>query len=387
MKTLVFVLQSIVAGLAIAFLVLLARPEFLQNRGAADSSGAASVISDRRADSFAPAVAAAAPAVVNIFTSKRVTQRRNPLFEDPLFQRFFGDALSTPEKRLQTSLGSGVIVSSSGYVLTNHHVIESADEIAVYLRDGTALQAEVLGSDPESDLAVLTLPRGSYPAITIGDAGRLAIGDVVLAIGNPFGVGQTVTQGIVSATGRRQAGLDTLTRFIQTDAAVNPGNSGGALVNTLGQLVGINTAIVPGGSGAAGISFAIPSNTAMTVLRQIVDTGIVVRGWLGLEVQDVTRSLAEDLGLAEAAGVIIEKVLQGGPADHAGLAPGDVITHIDRSRVYDSRDARELIAFMKPGVRTAIRVVREGRLRMYYARVSERPRRTPARESGATGQQ
>jgi len=380
MKTFVFVLQSVVAGLAAAFLVLLLRPELLQNPGTPGArAGGKTPAGGRLAESFAPAVQAAAPSVVNIFTSKRVTRRRNPMLEDPLFQRFFGDALSTPEKRLETSLGSGVIVSREGHVLTNHHVIESADEIEVYLRDGTALAAEVVGTDPETDIAVLSLPPGEYPAATTGDSKYLSIGDVVLAIGNPFGVGQTVTLGIVSATGRRQESLENLSRFIQTDAAVNPGNSGGALVNGRGHLVGINTAIVPSG-GAQGISFAIPANVAMTVLRQIVDTGFVVRGWLGLEVQDVTRATAEELSLEEAGGVVIEKVLQGGPADRAGLAPGDVITHIDRTRVYDSFDARELITLMEPGTRTAIRALRNGRLQMFHARVSQRPRRMPAPE-------
>ena len=374
-----FVLQSIVAGLAIAFLVLLIAPGFI-DQSQQGTRPAAPVYSGQFPDSFSPAVQSAAPAVVNIFTRRRVTQRKNPMLEDPLFQRFFGEALSTPEKKLQTSLGSGVIVSAGGYILTNHHVIESADEIQVYLRDGTALMAQVVGSDPETDIAVLALPADRYPAITIGNSDALAIGDVVLAIGNPFGVGQTVTQGIVSATGRRQASLDNLARFIQTDAAVNPGNSGGALVDVHGHLVGINTAIVPSSGGAQGISFAVPSKAALTVLRQIVDTGIVVRGWLGIEVQDITRSASDELGLNGAGGVIIEKVMGGGPADHAGLIPGDVITHIDRNRVYDSRDAREIIAFMEPGTRTAIRVRRSGRLQMYYARVSERPRRMPPRE-------
>jgi serine protease DegS len=249
--------------------------------------------------SYATAVEAAAPAVVNIFTTKVVTQRVQPLFDDPLLQHFFGDRLAVPRKRLETSLGSGVVVSPQGYILTNHHVIVDADEILLAFPDGRTATATLVGSDPDTDLAILKVSLSGLPAITLGRSADLRVGDVVLAIGNPYGVGQTVTQGIVSAVGRTQLGINSIEDFIQTDAAINPGNSGGALVDAYGRLVGINTAIFSRSGGSQGIGFAIPVDLAKGVMRQIIETGHVTRRWLGIELQDMTPTLAESFGLTQ----------------------------------------------------------------------------------------
>ncbi len=362
-RSLLFVLRAAIAGLALAYLFLLLRP----------ASGPTADGPRASPDSYAGAVAAAAPAVVNIFTSKYITQRPTPLLDDPLFRRFFGPALTGPEKRLETSLGSGVIVRADGHILTNHHVIESADEIAVTLHDGRQVQAHVVGSDPESDVAVLRLANASYPAIALADSERIAVGDVVLAIGNPYGVGQTVTQGIVSATGRNRVGINTFENFIQTDAAVNPGNSGGALVNARGELVGINTAIVSHSGGSQGISFAIPARTAVQVMEQILETGQVRRGWLGIEVHDPPPALIDELGLNGSGAVIVERVLAGGPAHLAGVRAGDLISHILDAPVSDARTARDLIARVEPGTAIPIRLRRAGRALTVQVQVGQRP--------------
>ncbi|NOY62605.1 MAG: trypsin-like serine protease, partial [Gammaproteobacteria bacterium] len=295
--------------------------------------------------SYADAVTKATPAVVNIYTSKVVIQQRSRLFDDPIFQRFFGDRLkSVPRKRLESSLGSGVIISNQGYVLTNNHVIEGADEIQVALNDGRTTQAQVVGTDPETDIAVLFIKLDELPKILISKTETLRVGDVVLAIGNPFGVGQTVTQGIISATGRNQLGISTFENFVQTDAAINPGNSGGALVNAYGELIGINTAIFSRSGGSQGIGFAIPMSIAINTMQQIIEYGHAVRGWLGIEAQTLEPALAESFGLGNIAGVVVAGVLRNGPADQAGLEPGDVITHINKQPVSRAKEAMGLIA-------------------------------------------
>ncbi len=331
--------------------------------------------------SYASAVQLAAPAVVNIFTAKVTVQRGNPLFDDPFFQRFFGDRFrSQPRKQLQTSLGSGVIISRNGYILTNNHVIEDADQIRVVLSNGRTLDAQVAGGDPDTDLAVLKTDADDLPTITVGDSQGLQVGDVVLAIGNPFGVGQTVTMGIVSATGRNQLGINTFENFIQTDAAINPGNSGGALINAHGQLVGINTAIFSKSGGSQGIGFAIPVTLAKGVMEQILKQGRVVRGWLGIAGQDITQELAESFGLKAGRGVLVSGVLEGGPADQAGLTPGDVISTINEQPLTSAHDILNLIAAVPPGEKVRVKGWRNGEPIDIQVEVSERPRLDPQQQ-------
>jgi Do/DeqQ family serine protease len=309
--------------------------------------------------SYAAAVENSAPAVVNINTAKVVAVRRRSFLNDPLFERFFGrslDDLITP-RRVKT-LGSGVIMSDRGYILTNHHVIEAADEIQVSLRDGRTASASVIGKDTETDLAVLKVELEDLPAITVGQSEGLRIGDVVLAIGNPFGVGQTVTMGIVSATGRTKLGINTFENFIQTDAAINPGNSGGALIDANGNLVGINTAIFSGSGGSQGIGFAIPVSLARNVLQDIIKHGRALRGWLGIEARTVTSELARSLGLAATRGVLVVGVLRDGPAHQAGLQPGDVILTIDDKTIAEAVDALLAISGRKPGSRIKLHIAR-----------------------------
>src|SRR2546429_4043396 len=292
--------QATTIAVAVLFVVTTFRPEWLPARSSAapafNQSAPAMLVSTSRVASYSEAVQRATPSVVNIFTSKEVRAPRHPLLNDPIFRRFFGDQLPDEAQRA-ASLGSGVIVSSSGYVLTNHHVVEAADEIEVALADGKKLLAKVVGNDPETDLAVLRLDAQNLPAIGFGSSDALRVGDVVLAIGNPFGVGQTVTSGIVSALGRTGLGINTFENFIQTDAAINPGNSGGALVDAAGNLIGINTAIFSRSGGSMGIGFAIPVSTAKMVLEQIVRSGSVTRGWVGVEGQEITPPVAESFKL------------------------------------------------------------------------------------------
>ncbi|TDR53806.1 serine protease DegS [Halomonas ventosae] len=322
--------------------------------------------------SYAQAVERAAPAVVNIYSTRVVEREEHPLMSDPFFRQFFGDELPS-RQRMLSSLGSGVIVSDDGYVLTNHHVIRGADQIQVALRDGRETLAEVIGTDPESDLAVLRIDLDSLPVIELTDTTRVAIGDVSLAIGNPFGVGQTVTMGIISATGRSHLGLNAYEDFIQTDAAINPGNSGGALVNAEGALVGINTAIFSRSGGSQGIGFAIPANLARNILEELVTRGRVIRGWMGIEAQELNQELAASFGLQTPAGVIIAGVVPDGPADRAGLQPGDVLLEVDGQPVLDPRRTMSDIAAVAPGTRLPLTIVRGGERRELTIELGERP--------------
>ncbi|MDR9438320.1 MAG: Do family serine endopeptidase [Halomonas sp.] len=322
--------------------------------------------------SYAQAVERAAPAVVNIYSTRVVEREEHPLMSDPFFRQFFGDELPS-RQRMLSSLGSGVIVSDDGYVLTNHHVIRGADQIQVALRDGRETLAEVIGTDPESDLAVLRIDLTSLPVIELTDTGRVAVGDVSLAIGNPFGVGQTVTMGIISATGRSHLGLNAYEDFIQTDAAINPGNSGGALVNAEGALVGINTAIFSRSGGSQGIGFAIPANLARNILDELVTRGRVIRGWMGIEAQELNQELAASFGLQAPAGVIIAGVVPDGPADRAGLQPGDVLLEVDGQPVLDPRRTMSDIAAVAPGTRLPLSIVRGGERREVTIELGERP--------------
>jgi serine protease DegQ len=302
--------------------------------------------------------------------------QRHPFMDDPLFRRFFGDQLDRDTQQ-SSSLGSGVIVGPEGYILTNHHVIEAADEIELALADGRKAPARVVGTDPETDLAVLKVNLSGLPAITFGRPDKLSVGDMVLAIGNPFGVGQTVTMGIVSALGRSHLGISTFENFIQTDAAINPGNSGGALVDASGNLVGINSAIYSRSGGSLGIGFAIPSDLARQVMQQIVSTGTVTRGWIGVEVQDVSAELAESFRLPSATGTLIAGVLRGGPADRAGVKPGDILIAVESDTVVDSTNMLNLIAALEPGTDATLKIVRNRDEILVKVNVGKRPR--PAR--------
>jgi len=342
-------------------------PQVVELRQATPSAGLPA-----RATSYSDAVRKAVPAVVNIFTSKEIKSQRHPFLDDPLFRHFFGDRLEEEPQRA-ASLGSGVIVSSKGYILTNHHVVEAADEIEVALVDGKKLKARAVGSDPETDIAVLQVEGGPVPAITFGDTDALRVGDVVLAIGNPFGVGQTVTMGIVSALGRSQLGINTFENFIQTDAAINPGNSGGALIDTAGNLVGINTAIYSRSGGSLGIGFAIPASSAKQVMEQIIETGSVTRGWIGVEAQEITPEIADSFHLSSTNGVLIAGVLRGGPAEKAGLKPGDVLVAIEGRPVKDPNSMLNLVAALVPGKPASIRLRRDSKDVDVQVAVGKRP--------------
>ena len=322
--------------------------------------------------SYADAVNNAAPAVANLYTTKLVSKPVHPLFADPLFRRFFGDNLPR-QQRMESSLGSAVIMSPEGYLLTNNHVVAGADQIVVALKDGRETLARLIGSDPETDLAVLKIDLKNLPAITLGRSDQIDIGDVTLAIGNPFGVGQTVTMGIISATGRNQLGLNTYEDFIQTDAAINPGNSGGALVDAHGNLIGINTAIFSKSGGSQGIGFAIPVKLARDVMKAIIEHGQVIRGWLGIEVQPLTPELTESFNLQGRAGILVAGIYRGGPAQKAGLQPGDLIMRIGDEEAVDGRRSMNQVARAKPGESISIEVLRNGEPLTLTAEIGVRP--------------
>ena len=380
-KFIVFIFQFVTIGLAAAFVILYLYPQFksdveqerhiIEVKEAPLTSNTAPSLSTT---SYADAVEKAAPAVVNIFTQKLVTERVHPLMEDPLFRHFFGDNQGSTRQRLESSLGSGVIISPEGYILTNNHVIEAADEIQVALRDGRTAVARIVGTDPETDLAILKIELAELQPITLGHSQQLRVGDVVLAIGNPFGVGQTVTSGIVSATGRNMLGISTFENFIQTDAAINPGNSGGALVTANGNLIGINTAIFSRSGGSQGIGFAIPIDLARDVMQQIIEHGEVIRGWLGVAIQDITEELAQSFELKSLDGVIISNIIRDGPADQAGLTRGDVITHINANAVKNVRAALTLISQAQPGTTVKISGIRQGKKFDVDVTVMQRPK-------------
>ena len=340
--------QAVTLLVAAYFVVATLQPDWL--RGGMTRSGAGVALLEAPATpagtpapgSFSGAARKAAPAVVSINTSKAV---RHPRSNDPWFQFFFGDQ-GTQE---QTGLGSGVIISPDGYILTNNHVVEGADDIEVTLPDSRQAKASVIGTDPETDLAILKIALDKLPVIVLGNSDQLDVGDQVLAIGNPFGVGQTVTSGIVSALGRSQLGINTFENFIQTDAAINPGNSGGALVDVYGNLMGINTAIYSRSGGSMGIGFAIPVSTAKMVLDSIVKDGHVTRGWIGVEPNELSPELAETFGVKAGAGVIVTGVLQAGPAAQAGMRPGDVILQVADKPVRTVSELLTTVASLTPG--------------------------------------
>lgn len=377
-KNIAFIFQFTTIGLALAFVVIYLYPNLLgkqpQEVHLQQGDGELRRLNPGQGVvSYADAVKKAAPSIVNVYATKLVTERRSPFFDDPLFRHFFGEEGATTRQRREPSLGSGVILSAEGYVLTNNHVIADAAEIAVALNDGRTTSAKLFGADPESDLAVLKIKLEDLPVVTLGRSDNLQVGDVVLAIGNPFGVGQTVTSGIVSGLGRSSLGINTFENFIQTDAAINPGNSGGALINANGELVGINTAIFSQTGGSHGIGFAIPVNLAKGVLTQLIEHGRVIRGWLGIKIQDITPKLAKAFDLDSTDGVVITNIVVNGPADKAELDRGDIITHIDDEKVRDFRETLNQISMHKPGDKIKLAIIREGKKLEKMATVSERP--------------
>jgi serine protease DegQ len=365
--------QTITVLLALWFVVATLKPQWLHKRPELTSIVQVFQVEDTErstavlATSLSQAAKTAAPAVVSISTSKAAL--RNPHQGDPWFRYFFGEP---SPREPQTGLGSGVIVSPEGYIMTNHHVVEEADEIEVQLSDGRRTRARIIGTDPETDLALLRVELSELPVILLGNSDGLEVGDAVLAIGNPFGVGQTVTSGIVSALGRTQLGINTFENFIQTDAAINPGNSGGALVDANGHLMGINTAIYSRSGGSMGIGFAIPTSTVRHVLGQIVRDGSVTRGWIGVEPQDLTPELAQHFGVRRTEGVIITGVLQNGPAAAAGIRPGDVITAVAGMPVKDVPGLLAAVAALNPGDVANIEVDRRDQLQTLQVMPSRR---------------
>ena len=371
--------QTTTICLGILFVVSTLRPDLL---GPGTRSGAnVDVVTTREAPanasrayaSYNDAAKKAMPTVVNIYTSKETKVPRHPFMDDPVFRYFFGEQFDAQTRR-SASLGSGVIVSDKGYILTNLHVVEAADEIEVALTDARRAKARVVGSDPETDLAVLKLDLKGLPSAVFAQSEQARVGDIVLAIGNPFGVGQTVTSGIISALGRSHLGINTFENFIQTDAAINPGNSGGALVDLNGNLLGINTAIYTRSGGSQGIGFAIPSSVAKQVMEQIIETGTVTRGWVGIGVQDLTPELADTLKVAKISGALITEVVNGSPADKAGIKPGDVLTGVEGKPVTDYSTTLNLIAALKPGATATLKVMREKNEFEVKLNVGKRPK-------------
>ena len=371
--------QTTTIGLAIWFLLSVLNPGLLPR-----PSGAPSVVTLREgmtgqpplpgALSYSAAVKRAMPTVVNIYTAKEIKQPRSPIFNDPLFRHFFGNRFGDEPAQKTSSLGSGVIVSDKGYIVTNNHVVESADEIEVALADGRTTEAKIIGTDPETDLAVIQIQLDKLPVISFGDNGNSQVGDVVLAIGNPFGVGQTVTMGIISALGRTELGISTFENFIQTDAAINPGNSGGALVDSNGQLLGINSAIYSRSGGSLGIGFAIPAATVKQVMEAIIKDGSVTRGWLGVEVRDMTIEMAASLKLDDAKGALITGVVRGSPADSAGLKPGDVLRTLAGQDIANASTMLNQIAAIHPGEQVEMAVIRNGQEVRLQAKMAKRPK-------------
>lgn len=349
-RTLQFIFWPSLAGLCIALAIFIAFPSLMPWQLPSPPNPSAS---RPQVSSYADAVDRAASSVVNIYSRKVITTRRHPLADHPLFEHLYRNPAQ--QERVQSALGSGVIVSKDGYLLTNNHVIDGADEILVLLHDGRRASATFIGNDPESDLAVLKIELDNLTPISIGDPASTRVGDVVLAIGNPFGVGQTVTQGIVSALSRYGLGISTYENYIQTDAAINPGNSGGALIDTQGNLLGINAAII---FDTVGIGFAVPADDAMDSLKDIIKYGRVVRGWLGLTVERLTPALVKELNLGSVAGVLVTETPVKDPAYIAGIRPGDVLTHINGQPIGTERQGLNEVADLDPGTRVTVQVLR-----------------------------
>lgn len=369
-------LQPIVLGACVGLVITLSIPQLRYSLG--QQVAEFFLPPQQKPASYAQAVSQAAPAVVNISTRTQVNQPRNPLFDDPFFRHFFNSADIPKQEKMSSALGSGVIVNQEGYLLTNYHVISGAEEIFVSLYDGRHLQAQVIGSDEATDLAVLKIPALDIQTITLGEPQQALIGDVVLAIGNPLNIGQTVTQGIISATGRHGLGLSVYENFIQTDAAINPGNSGGALIDTQGKLLGINTAILNSannGGGSIGIGFAIPADIAVSIMNDIITSGEAIRGWLGIEAQTLDPNLIRTYNLGQTNGVLITSTYPNGPADRAGLKPGDILTHINDKPVGNGREGMNLIAQVRPNDTVKITAIRQQEKILLSATAGKRPQK------------
>ena len=383
--------QTVTVAVAVLFVIATLKPAWLQRGGetAAATATATSIVplpapvrnvsligSGSAATSYSAAAKRASPAVVSITASRN--GGRQPRSDDPMFRFFFGDrARQMPQER-QVGLGSGVIVSPAGYLLTNNHVIDGADDVEVLLGDGRSAKARTIGGDPESDIAVLKIDLDKLPVVDFGDVDALQVGDVVLAIGNPFGVGQTVTSGIVSALGRNSLGINIFENFIQTDAAINPGNSGGALVDVGGNLLGINTAIYSRSGGSLGIGFAIPVSTARQVMEGLIKDGRVTRGWIGVEPRDLTPEIAKTLDLPVKQGVLITGVVQNGPASEGGVRPGDVVVRIAGTPVTSQSQLLNAVAALKPRELATISVQRGDTALDVKVKVEQRPPSRPA---------
>lgn len=379
--------QTVTVGLAIYFILTIFQPSWLGYMSLPVSHETSIVQMQEVAPgssapgSYRTAAQKAMPSVVNIFTSSEPKPQRHPFMDDPFLQKFFGDqnqnnSDDSSDDDKQSSLGSGVIVSPQGYILTNNHVIESADQIEVALADGRKVSAKVVGTDPDTDLAVIKVDLPNLPALTLAQSDEASVGDVVLAIGNPFGVGQTVTMGIISALGRNHLGINTFENFIQTDAAINPGNSGGALVDTNGNLLGINTAIYSRTGGNLGIGFAIPASTIKNVMESIIQNGQVIRGWIGVEPQDITPELAESFGLKQKSGIIIAGVLKDGPAAKSGIKPGDILLNINGTVMTDTTAMMNFIAQIKPNQKVTMHLLRKAKPLQVTVDVGKRPKIT-----------
>ncbi|RTL26626.1 MAG: trypsin-like serine protease [Burkholderiales bacterium] len=385
-KTWLIFSQTVTVAVAVLFVVSTFKPQWIQavswrqvlpgaTVAVAPATPSVSRMPASSVMGFRDAAQKAAPTVVSVITSNSAA--RNPRRNDPWFRYFFGDQEGQP----QSGIGSGVIVSPEGYVLTNNHVVERMDDIEVMLTDGRKATAKVIGTDPDTDLAVLKIDLDRLPSITLGDSDSLQVGDAVLAIGNPFGVGQTVTAGIVSALGRNQLGINTFENFIQTDAAINPGNSGGALVDAGGNLVGINSAIYSRSGGSLGIGFAIPVSTARQVMESLIRDGQVTRGWIGVEPRDLTPEMAETFNLPVKDGVLITGVLHNGPAAQGGMLPGDVVVQVSSSKVANTTQLLNAVAALKPGQAAQVKVQRRGEMLDLNVVVAKRPR-TPIQARG-----
>ncbi|SDK66343.1 serine protease DegQ [Methylophilus rhizosphaerae] len=373
--------QAVTICLGMLFVLKLFYPNLLlQPNGHPAVTGESASARDEAAvanSGYRMAASKAMPSVVNIFTTAHISQDpHHALKNDPLFRHFFGEEMdedNDEDEQPENSLGSGVIVSADGLILTNNHVISSADQIEVALSDGSKSSATIVGTDPETDVAVLKINRKQLPAITFSNSEQMKVGDVVLAIGNPFGVGQTVTQGIISALGRNHLGINTFENFIQTDASINPGNSGGALIDANGNLIGINSAIYSRNGGSMGIGFAIPVSIAKQVMEQISSNGSVTRGWIGIEAQDITPELAESFNLKNINGSLIAGVLLDSPADRAGMRPGDILVAINKKPVTDSQSMLNIIAMLKPKEKATLTILRASKKMDIDLVVGKRP--------------
>ncbi len=373
--------QATTIGLAMLFIVNTLKPGLLPNAARNSVVTLYESLPGSNANptaSFSAAAQKVMPAVVNIFTTSEIKNPNNAFMEDPRFRFFFGDQFEDNAPQQTSSLGSGVLVSHDGYILTNHHVVEAADQIEVALADGRKAKAHIIGSDPETDLAVIKIDLGKdLPAITFGQSDQAQVGDIVLAVGNPFAVGQTVTMGIVSAVKRNHLGLNAFENFIQTDAAINPGNSGGALVDVNGNLIGINSAIYSPNGGSLGIGFAIPVSTAKKIMEQIILTGSVTRGWIGVAVQEITQELAESFKLGKIQGVLISEVVRGGPAYQAKIKAGDILISVDNKLLIDSTSMLETVAALQPGKSVALTLLRNQKEIAVQVKIGRRPRPKP----------